>query len=285
MSLALVFLARGIGGGLSSVQAFFDAYCAFPPGCPHELVVAAKGWTEDPDGYNKLRALADLHAARLLDLPDDGFDWGAYMRLVPHLSHIWLCFLNTHSRPRVKNWLNFMRIVAETPGMNIGVVGATGSWETSAPILPAASMKARNNIRLVYPLRLVKNLVRFAINIRDFRFFPNAHLRSNAFIIRRELFVDFVATHKIPLCKRDASILEGGRNGFSAFLSDRGLEAVVAGADGRYYNPSQWIDSQTFRIPGQTNLLVADNQTAFYETASRRLKRAMERATWGSVFS
>ena len=81
------------------------------------------------------------------------------------------------------------------------------------------------------------------------------------------------------------AILESGRTGFSVFLADRGLKAVVAGADGRYYEPSQWIKSQTFRVPGQPNLLVADNQTIAYDRADLRLKRGMERAAWGNVFS
>ena len=44
MSLALVYLARGVGGGLSSVKAFFNAYDIHPAGCPHELIVIIKGW-------------------------------------------------------------------------------------------------------------------------------------------------------------------------------------------------------------------------------------------------
>ncbi len=284
MSLALVFLARGIGDGLVSAKDFFDAYHAFPSGCPHELVVAAKGWP-DLNDYNGLRVLVAPHATRLVDLPDDGFDWGAYMRLALQLPHTWLCFLNTHSRPRVAGWLHFLKTAAQTPGMNIGVVGATGSWETLAPILPPLSAKANYNTPLISSLRVIRNTVRFGMNIRNFHSFPNPHLRSNAFIIRRELFIDFVATQTIPSRKWDGAIIESGRTGFSAYLSHRGLKALVAGADGRYYESGQWIDSQTFRVPGQKNLLVEDNQTIAYNRGNQRLKRSLERATWGRVFT
>lgn len=284
MSLALVYLARGIDGGLSSAKAFFDAYRAFPAGCPHELIVIAKGWS-GVDGQDELRQLAQAHAARVVDLPDDGFDWGAYMRLAPQLPHDWLCFLNTHSRPRVDGWLNLLRMAADAYGTSIGAVGATASWETLAPILPPPSVKEEYNTSLIYPLRVILNAGRFVTNIRDFSSFPNPHLRSNAFIVPRELFIDFAATQKIPRCKRDAAMLESGRTGFAAYLANRGLKALVTGADGKVYGPEQWINSGTFRVPGQHNLLVADNQTAAYDMADQHLKRILERFAWGQAFS
>jgi len=49
-----MLLACGIDGGLSSVKGFFDACRAFPPGCPRELIVIAKGWS-GVDGEDELR--------------------------------------------------------------------------------------------------------------------------------------------------------------------------------------------------------------------------------------
>jgi len=284
MSLALIYLARGIDGGLSSAIGFFEAYRAFPPGCQHELIVIAKGW-DGVKGRDELQQLAEVNAAKVVDLPDDGFDWGAYMRLAPHLAHDWLCFLNTQSRPRIDGWLKILREVADAPGMNVGAVGATASWGTLAPILPQPSMKAEYNKPLIYPIRFIHNTVLFLNNIRDFPCFPNPHLRSNAFIVRRNLFVDFAATCRIPRRKRDAYMLESGRTGFSAFLSGRGLKLLVTGADGKVYEPEQWIDSGTFRSPGQPNLLVADNQTMIYDKANQHMKNGLEKAAWGRISS
>ena len=280
MSLALIYLSRGIDGGLDSAKAFFNAYRKFPAGCIHDLIVIVKGWS-GVDGLDELRQLAQKYDARLVDLPDDGFDWGAYMRLAPLLSHDWLCFLNTQSRPRVEGWLNLLMIAANKPDLNIGAIGATGSWGTLAPILPQISMKAAYNNVCFYPMRLLNNLVFFVVNFREFPLFPNPHLRSNAFIVRRNLFVDFIETHKIPRRKRDAYILESGRKGFSMFLSKRGLKIMVAGADGKIYGPDQWINSRTFRSTEQSNLLVADNQTMFYDKADRWMKYGLEKAAWG----
>lgn len=282
MTLGLVYLARGIDGGLSSAKAFFDAYRIFPAGCPHELIVISKGWLDDVE-HDEMVLLAKAHAARVVELPDDGFDWGAYMRLVPELTHDWVCFLNTHSRPCVNDWLNFFKTA--TLGSNVGAVGATASWETLAKIFPPSSVNLGYVNTLKYLMRIIFNAVKFVPNIRDFSYFPNPHLRTNAFIVSRELFIEFTATKKIPHSKRDALKLESGRAGFTEFLKTRGLKTLVTGVDGKLYQPEKWFTSGTFRVPEQPNLLVEDNQTKGYEIADKSLKRYLEMAAWGQFFS
>lgn len=288
MALALVYLARGTDGGISSCKEFFHAYQAFPPCYPHELIVIAKGW-DGIDKRDELQQLAYLNAARVVDLPDDGFDWGAYMRLSRQLPHDWLCFLNTHSRPRVKGWLNILKTATDMPSMDIGAVSASASWQSlEIPILPPPSLKAGYNAAIIYPVRLIRNAMRLAANIGnigEFAPFPNPHLRTNAFIVRRELFAEFVSGQKIPQRKRDAAKLESGKTGFTSFLLARGLKALVANANSEIYAPDQWIRSGTFRVPGQPNLLVADNQTIAYDMADQRIKRILEKAAWGQTFS
>lgn len=281
MSLALIYLARGVGNGLASAERFFEAYRTFTPGCPHELIVIAKGWTNSNE-RDVLERMAKDHASRVVDLPDDGYDWGAYMRLAPALSQTWLCFLNTHSRPLAAGWLGVMLKCAQSP--KVGAVGATASWGTMIPTWP--TLRPRWEWRLLnYPLRLVRNALIFVKNAKHFPNFPNPHLRSNAFLVRRELFNKFVDSQGIPRNKRDAHILESGRAGFTRFLIGQGLAPMVAGLDGLCYESKQWGSSSTFRVPGQSNLLVADNQTVFYDEANKSLRRRLEFAAWGKAFT
>lgn len=284
MTIGLVYLSRGVDGGLSSAKAFFDAYRIFSAGCSHELIVITKGWSDIAE-YDELLKLAKVHTARIIEMPDDGFDWGAYMRLAPQVPYDWLCFLNTHSRPRVSGWLNFLYSAATSKGENVGAVGATASWETLAPILPPPSLKLENNKVFLYPFRFIRNMIQFMKNRRNFPSFPNPHLRSNAFIVRRQVFVDFVRTQSIPRRKRDAAVLESGLAGFSAYLTSHNMKLLVAGANGNVYGPEQWINSQTFRVPGQANLLVADNQTIAYDMANLYMKSVLERLAWGRAFT
>lgn len=270
-----------MGNGLASAEGFFEAYRAHPPGCPHELIVIAKGWA-GIEGRNSLERMANEHAARIIDLPDDGYDWGAYMRLAPHLSHEWICFLNTHSRPLIAGWLNLM--LEHVQSLKVGAVGATASWGTMIPTWP--SLKPQWEWRLLhYPLRLARNAFIFVMNVRHFPYFPNPHLRSNAFLVRRELFNEFVQLRDIPRNKRDAHRLESGEIGFTRYLINRGLTPLVVGLNGKNYPPEQWMSSGTFRVPHQPNLLISDNQTSAYNWASQSLKRRLELAAWGCAFS
>ena len=135
MSLGLVYLSRGLDGGLLATKAFFSAYCDHPAGCPHELIVIMKGWF-GVNGEDEIRQLAKTHSATVIDLPDDGFDWGAYMRVAPLLKHDFVCFCNTHSRPLVDGWLDLLKKSAESDSINIGAVGATASYQGCIPPFP-----------------------------------------------------------------------------------------------------------------------------------------------------
>lgn len=284
MSLALVYLSRGVDGGISSAREFFEAYEKYPTSCDHELIVISKGWL-GIDGYDELEALARRYSARIFRLPDDGYDWGAYMRLVPQLDHDLLCFLNTHSRPRVDGWLKILKDAAKSLGKEFGAVGSTGSWESLAPIKPMFSRNSVIGSYIMYPIRFIVNAIRLPFNVKSFPIFPNPHLRSNAFIVSRGVFSEFLSTSGLPCTKRDAVILESGRKGFSNFITSRGLKITIAGADGKIYTPQEWMNSGAFRVPGQTNLLVEDNQTIAYELASPYVKQKLEKLAWGIAVS
>jgi hypothetical protein len=287
MSIALVYLARGAGDGLLAVKKFFDAYSAFPPGCPHDLIVISKGWV-DVEERSELERMAQKHSASIINFPDHEYDFGAYMRLVPTLHQDWICFLSTNSRPRVDGWLKFLWMAARSDEKNVGAVGPTGSLGTIAqfpyPPPPTANLRALLLFPLL-PLRLLFHAMWFILKIKDFPIFPNPHIRSSTFMVRRDVFTDFTAKNKMPHTKYQAYMLESGRKGLTAFVKDLGLKTLVAGADGKVYEPDQWINSRTFRFPGSLNLLVEDRQTITYEMSDIKNKRALEMAAWGKRFS
>lgn len=280
MTIAVVYIARGIGAGLTAVEAFFDAYRRFPPGYPHRLVVVAKGWDSVP-GFPSLIDQVHTIGADLVTLPDDGFDWGAYMRVARDLEEDFICLLNTHSRPMVSGWLALLRQSALLPG--VGAVGATGSWGSMSVSWPL--FEAGISRLILYPARLALGFIRLVQNIGRFPPFPNPHLRSNTILVDRKLFISFCNSHDIPRTKRDAHILESGRYGFTAYLQSLGLRVLVVGANGTAYSPETWINSGTFRLSNQSNLLVSDNQTRYYQHADWLLKKRLENAAWGKVLT
>jgi hypothetical protein len=285
MSLAVFYLVRGENGDFAPVNAFFDTWNAHPPGIDCKLILLSKGWT-DGGSNSLLSSLAIKYDADIVNLPDDGFDLGAYMRAAKAVKYDWVCFLNMHSQILVDGWLNLLYTAAS--GKCVGAAGATGCWggrpsmryvkleylhliETDG-LIYAALNAARSFFRL---------LCRYLFRDRHFPHFPNPNLRTNAFIMRRNLFVDFANLHEIPKTKEDAYRLESGFKSLTRFLLDRELAVIVVASDGKFYEPNNWMKSGTFRVPLQTGLLVSDNQTRGYMNADVRGRGILEIAAWG----
>jgi hypothetical protein len=273
VTLAVLYLWRGQDGGLDAGVKFLDSYRRFGADCTHELVILLKGWDGMP-GLGQAREAACAHAARLVELPDNGYDFGAYFRAARQVEQAFICLLNTHSRIAAEGWLRNLRRAVED--RDVGAAAATGSWGTLTPRAhgPGVSIPGL----AVWPLRLAARIGRFPS-------FPNPHLRSNALLLRRERFLAFANAAAFPARKSDAHFLESGRGSLSVFLRARGLRRVVVGADGKTFEPADWIASGTFRVPGQPNLMITDNQTVNYAAADRRRRRILEFAAWGETLT
>jgi hypothetical protein len=273
VTLAVLYLWRGRDGGLDAGVEFLDSYRAFDAGCGHELIVLLKGWDGIP-GVDQARERACAHAVRVIELPDGGYDFGAYFRAARQVEHSLVCIFNTHSRIAAEGWLANLRKAAER--RDVGAAGATGSWGTLTPRArgPGVSL-----------LGLAAWPLRFAAHIGRFPAFPNPHLRSNALLLRRERFLTFAEEVVFPTRKSDAHFLESGRGSLSMSLRAQGLRPVVVGADGDSFDPTDWPASGTFRVPGQPNLMVADNQTRNYMAADRHMRRILEFAAWGKTMT
>ncbi|MBZ9656089.1 glycosyltransferase family 2 protein [Phyllobacterium lublinensis] len=118
----------------------------------------------------------------------------------------------------------------------------------------------------------------FCSNFRDFPRFPNPHIRSTAFLVRRKdlLAVTLEDKGKIACCK-----FESGTEGLSISMMRQGLELLVVGADGVGYSMEQWPTCGAFRSGNQSNLLASDNQTDSYNGYSAEEKLAHRIMSWG----
>lgn len=115
----------------------------------------------------------------------------------------------------------------------------------------------------------------------NFPRFPNAHIRSNAFMARRHEFIG--ASDGVDLCsKESASLLESGYDSLTNVLAVKaGRRALIVGADGRSFDIQDWPNSGAFRSQGQKNLLVSDNRTDLYERLPLSERRYSDWVTWG----
>jgi len=253
---AVVHIVRK-GNPPSAFNAFLESYLACSNRTQHELLVILKGFHGEREYASYIQRLKGLDC-RLLLLPDTGLDLGAYRLAAKLFTHFdRMCFLNSFSVIKDPQFLDKM-MTALTP--DVGVVGVSGSWE---------SMTA-NPARLGLFKRTIMPLL--------YQPWPNPHIRTNAFLMRRDVmlavwprwFVNRSHTH----------VFESGRRSLTRRVQQLGLQTVVVGRDGKAYQPEDWPLSGTFRAAHQSNLMVGDNQTRRYAEARPDERAALEAMAW-----
>jgi hypothetical protein len=243
--------------GADALEGFLDAYRRLRPGAEHRLVVILNGFDgrADPRRVAVERALDEV-AHQAIVLPRPVVDLTAYREAAPEIEARALCLLNSYSRPLVADWLALLaRGLSDT---SVGLVGSGGSAESAYSAAP-------------FWLRLRRG--------REFPPFPNLHLRTNGFMLGRELMLDLDWPPRRS--KLDALALESGKHSISRQVWERGLDVRVVGRDGVAYPSERWHESATFRSGDQQNLLIADNRTRQYDRADAVMKRRLEEMAWG----
>jgi hypothetical protein len=285
-SLSVIHLVRN-GNGWDPFDRFMRSYEQHPAGIPHQLLILAKGFdgSRIPEEY---RQRVSAHAAEFLPLADTGFDIGSYWAAAQIVTSANVCFLNSFSVVLDDGWLAKM---VEAMAPLVGIVGATGSWEShlstwaEAPrrglLLPpwrvAPPPFPPRRLTLRDRAWLLREWLRQG---RRYPPFPNPHVRTNAFLMRTEL----ARRIEVPPInsKQEALAFESGWHSLTRQIVNRGLAAIVVGRDGVAYPPDEWPRSRTFRAGEQENLLIADKRTEEWLSVDPETKDMLARHAWGS---
>jgi len=251
---------------LSALQQFLESYRRHPAGAPHELLIIFKGFT-GAASLAPCEALLEGVSYRRMFVRDFGFDVRPYLKAGREQPHELFVFLNSFSRLLVPGWLEHLLRHARQPG--VGIVGATGSHQSP---LDDSALLRREKRRLL-------RLGRYAVSIRGrFAPFPNPHVRTNAFIIPKAVLSTLRC--RPILTKWSAYRFESGVDSMTRQVMRAGLKALLAGRDGRAYEPPEWPQANTFWIANQENLIVSDNQTRAYEQGSAAFRERLAFFAW-----
>ena len=226
--------------GVGALQGFLNAYRTTTGSRPYELIFLCKG----SGAVEQAKAVASDLVPQIHVLPDVGYDIGSYVRIARILRHSVLCFVNSWARPRMVGWLDWLVQAAMIP--SVGIAGATGSLEGVPP-------HAR---------------------------FPNPHVRTNAFAIRRNLFLELSLPE--PQNKREAILLEAGPNSITRQIMSRGLRPVVVSKGGSVHELTASRAAGVYRSHSQCNLIVSDNVTDMYQRSGAASRAQWESMAWGS---
>ena len=255
--------------GIAPFHSFLKSYKENPAGVDHDLLVVYKGFSLNNEINLYEELLRDVPHS-FLKVSDIGLDLQSYFIAAEKCSNKYCCFLNSFSIILEKDWLLKLYQNISQPG--VGLVGATGSWE---------SISQWNHIARY---SFYKNLVRWIARKwrkHSFDLFPNYHIRTNGFMIMRDIMLRI---HRGAILTKSQSYrLESGKHSITKQIELMGFKPIVVGRNGKGYEKHEWDISNTFRRGMQKNLLFSDNQTRSFDVSYQEEKQKLELSTWGKV--
>ena len=263
-NIAVVHLVRSVNE-ISCFEDFVKSYTENEAGVKHNLILIYKGFAEKEISDEYLTVIGDIKHTHIR-LSDDMTDLDAYFLTAKKTDYSIYLFLNSFSKILDKNWLQKM---ANCLSEEVGLVGATGSWQRLYDRNPIRTNKIREKIHELLQIR-------FRI---FFPKFPNCHIRTNAFLIRKKTIEEM----RIPSIKSkfNAHKFESGYQSLTRTVTKLGYKACVVGRDGNAYFCTDWKNSFTYRSGEQKNLLIEDNQTRAWSNADSKRRALIELITWG----
>jgi len=246
MKIGVAYLDRW-GNDPAYSAGFLDALTNLPAGANFDLVWQYKGY---PDGAHN-PALKAFQAASAIPVHEtrygeDVFQFNMAFDLAARSDFDRLIFFISWSRLLAPGWLR-LYLDAFRRTSNCGVVSATGSYET----------------------------------IGADQAFPNVHVRTNAFMVDRALFLTLEPG--VLDSQFSGNLFEAGPWSMTRQILERGLAPLVIDRHGGIFTHEGWPASRTFRSGRQEGLLVADNRTDDFATGSPARRKALARLAFGDA--
>jgi len=284
MNLALVYLSY-IPFGTEYLISFLNSYTNKKAGVEHKLVILFNGHQTEDEIKPFLEILNNSGVPFEYKVSPEKFDIGSYFYAAANLSTEYIAFVNTYSLILNDNWLLYLYQNLTKTG--VGCVSATGSW-SDYPHNDEYRSIIKDFLRLNFSLNKLKKAIFFRFN-----FFPvvKPHLRTNAFMIKRTIFLNLKFGLVKPRIlntftnysgtKLKSLCFEHGNTGMTNQIIQLGLRPLLVNKHGAGYEIKEWREARTFWTNDQENLLVRDNQTMKYELADKQRKNELIYAAWG----
>jgi hypothetical protein len=288
--ICVVHLVRA-QNGIAPLKNFLESYKLNPGGIAHDLLILFKGFESEGE-LQEYRSVLEPFEYKELHVADEGFDITAYFAVPRSFDYKYYCFLNSFSIILDAEWL--LKMYQYISRDEVGLVGATGSYlgfqagdtsqwklliEEAIPKSKYPWLRKYWLGRLDWALRYVIKDVITWWKFRHFAF-PNFHLRSNAFMGRKETIQKIVCP-KIE-SKMDTYKCESGKQSITRQVMKSGKTVLVIGKNGQAYEKESWWKSNTFWRGNQENLLISDNQTRAYGASELKQKIYYSHCAWGA---
>jgi hypothetical protein len=258
--------------GLESLRAFLDSYSRNRGGVAHDLLIVFNGHHSEEELKPFQTLLREL-PCQTLTIARPGHDIRSYSLAAKAFDRRHLCFLNSYTTLLDADWL--AKLFDHLTRQGVGLVGATGSWESAYSV---EQQRLHGSPPLPLLRRMWKRWTVWRLS-RWFNPFPNYHIRTNGFLISRDLFLSLGGRRAAS--KMHALRFESGKQSLTNQVLQKGLNALVVARDGKAFEKEEWWASGTFRQGDQANLLLADNRTQEYAKGSPQRREHLAKLAWG----
>lgn len=204
----------------------------------------------------------------------------------------WVTWLCTHDRikfdPKIAAYYGFVLQDGCADWLAVGQAEAATRWTPKAIV---RNWRRRRRFRRRWPTLLSHLHDRWRTytsqgemtRLLRFPSFPNPHIRSNGFMVRREHLLS--ARHGAIRDKLDACEFESGADSLTWQLRRQGLKALVVDGAGASFDVADWPHSRTFRLRDQQGLLMADNRTRDFDAQTPAAKATQAWVSWGDYIA
>ena len=287
----VIYLARGVDWGLNAAKTFIESYKKHPAGYPHHLIIAAKAWNTMPEEYQELKRLAEELNAIVIDLPDDGFEFTAYYRCALNLHSDFILCMTSSSVIQADNWLEkFAQKINDNKLLKM--IGTCGSWAPTPKydMIEWSQLKkqyTKKDLKYYYDKYLykIKCLLQYIKYKNQFSNFPNYHIRTNAFIIDRNLYIEYFNQKHKPKTKMDCYCYESGKFSLTNYICSNNYKLGILGKDNILYNKKDWNKSRTFCAQDTSNIIIRDKYDTYFKNLSSIKRCIYEKIIWGEYLT
>ena len=292
MNFSIVYLCRGIDIDQQNIIDFSVSLeknlLALDTNCRYKIYIIFKGW-EGKKHVNPKSFFSNIKKnINFFYFSDDGFDLGAYFKILKYVDEEYIYFFNTTSRIIDDNFFKFsLKAISDK---KLGLLGWAGSFGTLRPSIKKIFFKFKININKNF-ISAIKNflidVILFPYDLlylyKNFPKFPNPHVRAHAFLIKKHLYEDFSIISKYPRTKNEVLELESGKNGLTKFVQKKGFHVKVLNSKNKVFDIGECDKSETWRTGGEQHVLVTDQGHLSYEKMPISRKLFKEYSAWQKI--
>lgn len=253
---------------LDNLLNFVNFYKKNQPGYNHDLVICYK--LLDNDEIKKLRNITRNvpHIEFIDDHKLNDYDFGSYQRIAKKYPEYPIFFTLGHSYPVSSNWLH--KIMSHFQRNTL--IGTSGSFESIF-----SSFKNKKKIKLLL------NLKEYFFLKKNFKEFPNPHLRTINFILYGKDYLEFIE-NKFLNNKKDAWICESGFNGMTNFFINKSFKVLVVNSDNKAFSLNEFKLSESYCFKDQSKQLFSDKHSRKYDSLTSNDKLNISKKVWEFVY-